>query len=120
MRTPHKFAYNLILIVAVITFAISLAVTVNRAQVPCEPPPVLGKSTTWKQNATVNVMIDPIFTPQQQQAIKDQLDKWENAGGANVTFNAVQPSQAGGGATTGGPPILSIMRQVPTNLGPTA
>jgi len=65
-------------------------------------------------------MIDPTFTTEQQQAMKDQLARWKNAGGANVTFNFVEPSQAGGGATTGGPETLSIMRQVPTNLGPTA
>ncbi len=65
-------------------------------------------------------MIDPTFTPTQQQAIRDQLDQWKNAGGANVTFNVVDPSQAGGGATTGGPPILSITRETPQKLGPTA
>jgi len=43
----------------------------------------------------------------------------EEAGGANVTFKVVEPSQAGGGATTGGPPILSIMRQVPRDQGAT-
>ena len=58
-------------------------------------------------------MIDPTFSPTQQQAIKDQFDKWKNAGGANVTFKFVEPSQAGGGATTGGPPIVSVIRQIP-------
>lgn len=79
-----------------------------------------GKITAWKQGATVNVMIDPTFSPTQQQAIKDQFTKWKNAGGANVTFNFVEPSQAGGGATTGGPPIVSVMRQIPDKKGATA
>lgn len=122
MRTPHKLAHNLALIIAVLSFP--FLVPDVRAQsptpTPCATPPAQGQSTTWKQGATVNVMIDPTFTPEQQQAIKDQLNKWKNAGGANITFNFVEPSQAGGGATSGGPPILSIMRQVPTNLGPTA
>jgi hypothetical protein len=62
-------------------------------------------------------MIDPAFTPTQQQAIKDQLATWKNAGGANVTFNVVTPSAAGPGAAGGGRPILSINRVVPTNYG---
>ena len=45
-------------------------------------------------------MIDPTFTPTLQHAISDQFAKWKNAGGANVSFNFVNPSQAGGGATT--------------------
>ena len=44
----------------------------------------------------------------------------ENAGGANVTFKFVDPSQAGGGATTGGPPVLAVIRQVPDKKGATA
>jgi endonuclease V-like protein UPF0215 family len=64
-------------------------------------------------------MIDPTFSPTQIQAIKDQFDKWKNAGGANVTFNYVDPSQAGGGATTGGPPVLAVIRQVPDKKGAT-
>jgi hypothetical protein len=122
MRTPHRLVYNLALIIAVLSFPFLVADV--RAQsptpTPCATPPAQGKSTTWKQATTVNVMIDPTFTPAQQQAIKDQLEKWKNAGGANIKFNFVEPSQAGGGATSGGPPILSIMRQTPTNLGPTA
>jgi hypothetical protein len=66
------------------------------------------------------MMIDPTFSPTQIQAIKDQFDKWKNAGGANVTFNYVDPSQAGGGATTGGPPVLAVIRQVPDKKGATA
>jgi hypothetical protein len=30
-----------------------------RAQVPCETPNGQGQATTWRQNSTVNVMIDP-------------------------------------------------------------
>ena len=52
-------------------------------------------------------MIDPTFNPTQIAAIKDQFNKWKNAGGANVTFNFVDPSQAGGGATTGDPPVTT-------------
>src|SRR5947209_2762181 len=62
-------------------------------------------------------MIDPTFSPTQQQAIKDQLAKWKNAGGANVTFNVVEPSAAGPGACCGGRPVYAIMCQVPTNYG---
>lgn len=118
MRTPHK----LTLIIAVLTFPFLVpdVSAQSPTPTPCATPPAQGSSTTWKQGATVNVMIDPTFTPEQQKAIKDQLEKWKNAGGANVTFNFVEPSQAGGGATTGGPPILSIMRQVPTKMGATA
>jgi hypothetical protein len=118
MRTPHKFALSL----ALITFAsiLSFLVAAVRAQVTCTPPPTQGKSSAWKQGTTVNVMIDPTFSPTQQQAIKDQFDKWKNAGGANVTFKFVDPSQAGGGATTGGPPVLAVIRQTPRDRGPTA
>jgi hypothetical protein len=79
MRIPHKFAHNLALIVAVIALLTPFLVTQVLADVPCEPPPTMGKSTSWKQGATINVMIDPTFTPTQQQAIKDQLEKWDNA-----------------------------------------
>jgi hypothetical protein len=118
MRTPHKFALTL----ALITFAsiLSFLIAAVRAQVPCTPPPTQGKSSAWKQNATVNVMIDPTFSPTQILAIKDQFEKWKNAGGANVTFKFVDPSQAGGGATTGGPPVLTVFRQTPRDRGPTA
>jgi hypothetical protein len=102
---PHNFCFLSFLVAAV------------RAQVSCTPPPTQGKSTAWKQGATVNVMIDPTFSPTQQQAIKDQFDRWKNAGGANVTFKFVDPSQAGGGATTGGPPVLSVIRQTPRDRG---
>lgn len=118
MRTPHKVAHNLALITLLLTPP--LLVTDAAAQVPCATPPAQGKSTAWKQGATVNVMIDPTFSATQKQAIKNQFEKWKNAGGANITFNFVEPNQAGGGATTGGPPIVSVMRQVPTELGPTA
>ena len=120
MRIPHKLAHNLALITALLT--LPFLVTDAAAQVPCATPPAQpeGKTTAWKQGATVNVMIDPTFSPTQQQAIKDQFNKWKNAGGANVTFNFVEPSQAGGGATTGGPPIVSVMRQIPDKKGATA
>lgn len=118
MRTPHELLLNLALITVVLTLL--FLVPDARAQVTCETPAAQGKETTWKQDATVHVMIDPTFTPTQQQAIKDQLDKWKNAGGANVTFKFVEPSQAGGGATTGGPPIVSVMRQIPDKKGATA
>src|SRR5258708_2476146 len=65
-------------------------------------------------------MIDPTFSAAQQQPIKDQWNSWSNTGGANVTFNFVQPSQAGPGAAGGGNAIISVMRQTPTNLGSTA
>ena len=78
MSTPHKFALTL----ALITFAsiLSFLVAAVRAQVSCTPPPTEGKSTAWKQGATVNVMIDPTFSPTQQQAIKDQFEKWKKRG----------------------------------------
>lgn len=120
MRIPHKLTHNL----ALITFLLTLPFLVPdaSAQVPCATPPAQpeGKITTWKEGATVNVMIDPTFSPTQQQAIKDQFNKWKNAGGANVTFNFVEPSQAGGGAATGGSPIVSVMRQIPDKKGATA
>lgn len=57
MRTPHKFPLTL----ALITFAsiLSFLVADVRAQVSCTPPPTQGKSTAWKQGATVNAVIDP-------------------------------------------------------------
>lgn len=118
MKLPHKFAHNLAIILLTPPFLIAYV----GAQIPCTTPPAQpeGQLTTWKQGATVNVMIDSTFSPTQQQAIKDQFNKWKNAGGANVTFNFVEPSQAGGGATTGGPPVLAVLRQVPTRLGPAA
>ena len=82
MRTPHKFAHNLALITAVLTVPFLVPAVHAQAPVPCATPPALGKTATWKQGTTVNVMIDPTFTPEQQQAIKDQLGKWKNAGGA--------------------------------------
>ena len=86
MRIPHKFAHDLALITAGIVLTFPIPLTYVRAtEVPCETPPAQGQSTTWKQGATVNVMIDLTFTPEQQQAIKDQLGKWKNAGGADVT-----------------------------------
>lgn len=120
MRMPHKLAHNLALITVLLTLPFLAGDAA--AQVPCETPPAQpeGKITAWKQGATVNVMIDPTFSSTQQQAIKDQFNKWKNAGGANVTFNFVEPSQAGGGATTGGPPIVSVMRQIPDKKGATA
>jgi hypothetical protein len=120
MRIPHKFTLNLAFITALLT--LPFLVPDAAAQVPCATPPAQpeGKITAWKQGATVNVMIDPTFSPTQQQAIKDQFEKWKNAGGANVTFKFVEPSQAGGGATTGGPPIVSVMRQIPDKKGATA
>lgn len=75
MRTPHKFALTLALITLVLTLPLLGAAV--RAQVSCTPPPTQGKVTAWKQGATVNVMIDPTFTPTQQQAIKDQFNKWK-------------------------------------------
>ena len=120
MRIPHRLTHNL----ALITFLLTLPFLVPdvTAQVPCATPPAQpeGTITTWKQGATVNVMIDPAFSPTQQQAIKDQFEKWKNAGGANITFKFVDPSQAGGGATTGGPPIVSVIRQIPDKKGATA
>lgn len=120
MRTPHKFAHNLALMTILLT--LPFLIPDAAAQIPCETPPPQpeGKITSWKQGATVNVMIDPTFNDTQQQAIKDQFNKWKNAGGANVTFKFVEPSQAGGGASTGGPPIVSVMRQIPDKKGATA
>ena len=119
MRPPHKFALTLALLTSLaLTFL--LLVSHVLADVACETPPGKGKSSAWKQGATVNVMIDPTFSPDQIKAIKDQFGKWKNAGGANVTFNFVDPSQAGGGATTGGPPVLAVIRETPRELGPTA
>lgn|SRR5688572_4598150 len=91
MRMPHKLAHNLALITVLLTLPFLAGDAA--AQVPCETPPAQpeGKITAWKQGATVNVMIDPTFSSTQQQAIKDQFNKWKNAGGANVTFNFVEP-----------------------------
>lgn len=78
MRLPHKLALTL----ALITFAsiLSILVAAVRAQVACTPPPTVGKAAAWKQGATVNVMIDPTFSPTQILAIKDQFEKWKKRG----------------------------------------
>jgi hypothetical protein len=118
VKTPHKFPSKLILILAVLVFALSGTDLI--AQVPCQTPTAQGQASTWRQNATVNVMIDPTFSPAQQQAIRDQWNNWSDAGSANITFNFVEPSQAGPGAAAGGVPIISVMHQIPANLGATA
>lgn len=78
MRPPHKYALTLTLLTAALTFLFLVSHVL--AEVACETPPGKGKSTAWKQGATVNVMIDPTFNPTQVLAIKDQFDKWKNAG----------------------------------------
>jgi hypothetical protein len=120
MKTPHMFPHILTFIVAVLNFPFLCTDVRAQASVPCAKPPALGESSTWKQGATVNVMIDPAFSSAQRQVIKDQFEKWKNAGGANVNFDFVEPSKAGGGTTSGGPPILSVMRQIPDKKGATA
>lgn len=118
MRLPHSLPSKLTLLAIVLTFPF-LTIGVS-ADVPCATPPAQGQITTWSPNETVNVMIDPTFSPTQQQAIKDQLNKWRTAGNANVTFKFVEPSEAGPGAVGGGNPILTIFRQVPRELGAVA
>src|SRR5919205_2834239 len=122
MRPPHNLFHDLALMTVVLAFVFLVQNATAQTPVPGATPPAQpeGKLATGKQGATVNVMIDPTFSPTQQQAIKDQFEKWKNAGGANVTFKYVSPSQAGGGATTGGPPIVSVNRQIPDKKGATA
>lgn len=90
-----------------------------QTQPQCRTPPTQGAVTAWRQNETVNVSIAPNFSPDQRAAIQDQLNKWRNIGGANVTFNVVAtvPSQT---AVDGGQPILFFSYRVPQNLGPGA
>ena len=82
-----------------------------------DPARCQGKASAWKQGETVNVSIGPGFTGPQVEAIKEQLAKWRNAGGANVTFNYVAPGAAGPGSAGGGRPILFIDRVTPRESG---
>lgn len=93
MRPPHNLFHDLALMTVVLAFVFLVQNATAQTPVPCATPPAQpeGKLATWKQGATVNVMIDPTFSPTQQQAIKDQFEKWKNAGGANVTFKFVDP-----------------------------
>ena len=88
MRPPHKLTHNLALITFVLPFVFLVHTAPAQTPVPCATPPALGKAVAWKQGATVNVMIDPTFSPTEQQVIKDQFNKWKNAGGANVTLTS--------------------------------
>ena len=123
MKTsPHRIALILLIVLTSCLFPAMTTRLGNRAsaQTTCQAPPTQGKVTTWAQGATVNVVIDPTMSSDQQKAVLAQLDKWSTAGGANVTFNPVAPGAAGPGAAGGGNPILFISLQVPTNFGPTA
>ena len=75
MRTPHEFPRNLALITVVLTLL--FLVPDARAQVTCETPPAQGKETTWKQDATVHVMITLHLPLLSNRQFKDQLDKWK-------------------------------------------
>lgn len=116
-RTPLRRFFPTLVLSAITLVALTALRGLAQTEPPCQTPPAQGQVTTWKQGETVNVMIDPTFTPAQQQAIKDQFAKWKNAGGANVTFNYVTPSTAGNGACCGGRPVYSVLRKVPTNYG---
>lgn len=96
-------------------------VRVGPAQTPtCSTPPTQGAITAWAQGATVSVAIGSTFTDAQRQAIIDQLDKWKNVGGANITFNLVDPANVGPGAVGGGNPVLFITKEVPRTRGASA
>jgi hypothetical protein len=101
---------------------IFIFVTRNRAQtqVPCQPPPGLGAAYAWRANVTVNVGLDPFFTSSEQNAIKDQLNKWKNAGLLNVTFTFPDTANLGPGASGGGNPIYFIFKDYPPDSGPSA
>src|SRR5262249_49333747 len=60
------------------------------------------------------VLIDPSFSSSQKAIILDQLSKWSNAGGANITFQEKTPSTAGPGACCGGDPIYFISKETPS------
>src|SRR6266853_3137568 len=108
---------------ALVFFAlIFIFVTRNRAQtqVPCQPPPGQGAAAAWRVNATVNVAIDPIFSSTQQSAIKDQINKWKNAGLLNITFTFPDTANLGNGAVGGGNPIYFIFKDYPPDEGPGA
>lgn len=86
---PHKIA---LILLAIFTSCLLPALITRfgsraSAQTACQTPPTQGKSTAWAQNETVNVVIDSSFSDAEKKAILDQLGKWSNAGGANVTFN---------------------------------
>lgn len=88
----------------------------------CDIPPQNALGTSWRVNATVNVVIDPSFDANTQRPlIIDQLNKWGNKGIANVTFQVGTSADAGPGAIGGGNPILFITKTNPADMNsPTA
>ncbi|MBV9928671.1 MAG: hypothetical protein JOZ96_26895 [Acidobacteria bacterium] len=117
-RTPLRRFFPTLALLAALLVALTALRGPAQTNPNCETPPGQGKVTAWKQGETVNVWIGPDFTGPQVQAIKDQLAKWRNAGGANVTFNYVSTSaDAGPGSSGGGRPILFISRVTPRESG---
>jgi hypothetical protein len=81
----------------------------------CPPIESNGKPAAWKQNTTVNFVIYSTFDDQQRAIIRDQLNKWRNAGFENVTFVEKTDADKGPGSCCGGNPILSIFRVAPAD-----
>src|SRR3982751_5014598 len=103
---------SLVLLILACGALIVIWATANIAQTlpPCEPPPGQGAGAAWRQNATINVAIDPTFSPTQISTIKDQLSKWKNAGLLNITFTYPATANLGPGAVGGGNPIYFIFK----------
>ena len=83
-----------VIVIGVAILAVQLLLS-SRAQTPdcshCAPPPNNGsvanaQASAWSRGSTVTVYIDPAFSPQQQQAIRNAFSNWSNAGGSGVSF----------------------------------
>jgi|GEM_PF-3959078 len=65
------------------------------ASTACSTPPLKANAAGtlhWPPNSAVSIYIDPSFTPQEQQAIKDAATAWKDAGAfAAVTFTTTDP-----------------------------
>ncbi|MGC2236807.1 MAG: hypothetical protein WA584_11640 [Pyrinomonadaceae bacterium] len=81
----------------------------------CDSPPQQAVNVSWRQDATVHVLIDPTFSPDRKSIITGQLGKWGNTGVANVSFVEKTPATAGPGAPYGGNPLLFISNVIPAH-----
>jgi hypothetical protein len=85
MKIYQKVFLLLIIIISsifmIILFDVPLLLDILQAQT-CSTPPISdqGKSTAWKQNATIEVNINPNgFTPAERQCVAAAFEHWNNS-----------------------------------------